>query len=102
MRYCTIVLLCAATGGCSISTIKDGMNDLKGQPIGAAIARLGLPNEEATVAGIKTYTWRTGTIAGGDQYQCRIRVIMAGDVIGSYDGTGDIGTCSQYASKLRG
>jgi hypothetical protein len=102
MRYCMIVLLCAAMGGCSISTIKEGMNDLKGQPISAAIAKLGLPNEEATIAGIKTYTWRTSTIAGGDQYQCRIRVIMAGDVIGSYEGTGDIGTCSQYANKLRG
>ena len=97
-----VILAALALAGCSISTIKEGMNDLKGQPIGAAIAKLGLPDEEATIAGVKTYTWRKSTVAGGDQYGCRIRVIMAGDVIGSYEGSGDLGSCSQYASKLRG
>jgi hypothetical protein len=96
------ILAALALAGCSIGTIKEGMNDLKGQPISAAIAKLGLPNEEATIAGVKTYTWRTGTIADGNQYQCRIRVMMDGNVIGSYEGSGDMGTCSRYADKLRG
>jgi hypothetical protein len=90
--WCQLIGLAGlALAGCSISTIKEGMTDLKGQPISAAIAKLGLPDEEATVAGVKKYTWRPGTIAGGDQYQCRIRVIMAGDVIGSFEGSGDFG-----------
>jgi hypothetical protein len=87
---------------CSVTTIKEGMNDLKGQPLSAAIAKLGVPGEEATIAGIKTYTWRTSTFSGGDQYQCHIRVVMNGGVIGSFDGSGDISSCSRYASKLRG
>lgn len=101
-RSVLAVLAAVPLAGCltSISTISTGMNNLKGQPIGAAIAKLGLPNEEATIAGQKTYTWRTSQIAGGDQYQCRIRVIMAGDVIGSYEGRGDLGSCSGYAGKL--
>jgi hypothetical protein len=89
MAVLAVVALTISLGGCfsSIGTIKEGMNDLKGQPISAAIAKLGLPNEEATIAGVKTYTWRTGTIYEGYQYQCRIRIMMAGDLIGFYEGT---------------
>ncbi len=101
MTALACVAIVISLAGCSISTIREGMNDLKGQPIAAAIAKLGLPDEEATIAGVKTYTWRKSTVAGGDQYGCRIRVVMAGDVIGSYEGSGDIGSCSQYANKLR-
>lgn len=102
-RSAVICMALVALAGCfqSISTVRDGMNGLKGQPISAAIAKLGLPNEEATIAGVKTYTWRTGTIAGGDQYQCSIRVIMNGNVIDSFEGRGDLGSCEVYASKLR-
>jgi len=94
-------VLAFVLGGCSISTIKEGMNDLKGQPLSAAIAKLGVPDEEATVAGVKTYTWRSSRFVDGTQYGCRIRVVMAGDVIGSYEGSGDIGGCASYAGRLR-
>jgi hypothetical protein len=102
-RRAVICMAFVGLAGClqSISGVKEGMASLKGQPISAAIAKLGLPNEEATVAGVKTYTWRTGTIAEGNQYQCRIRVMMAGNVIGSFEGEGDAGSCQEYAAKLR-
>jgi hypothetical protein len=50
MAVLAVVALTISLGGrfSSIGTIKEGMNDLKGQPISAAIAKLGLPNEEAT------------------------------------------------------
>jgi len=102
MRSICLAFAAVALAGCSISTIKEGMNDLKGKPITVAIAKLGIPDSEATIAGRKVYTWQTGTIAGGDQYQCKIRVVMAGELIESYSGEGDAGTCERYASKLRG
>ena len=54
------------------------MNDLKGQPISAAIAKLGIPNDEREIAGQKVYTWYSSTFDEGTQLQCKIRVMMAG------------------------
>lgn len=100
------ILCMAAIGlaGCfqSVVTVKQEMNALKGKPIGAAVAKLGQPTNEQTIMGNKVYTWETGTVAGGDQYRCRLRVTMAGNVIGSFEGEGDAGTCQEYADKLRG
>lgn len=100
MRIALIAAL--ALGGCSVTTIKKEMTGLKGQPISAAVARLGMPDEETTIMGQKVYTWRNSTVYGGDQYGCKIRVVMAGNVIGSFSGSGDVGSCQEYAAKLSG
>jgi hypothetical protein len=42
--------------GCA-GTIKEGMTRLEGRPLSAAIAKIGLPIEERTVAGKKVYIW---------------------------------------------
>jgi hypothetical protein len=86
---------------CAADTIKEGMNKLEGQPISAAISRLGIPSDERVIAGQKVYTWYTSTFDEGTQLQCKIRVMMAGDVIGSYDFEGNNGMCYRYAAKLR-
>lgn len=103
-RRAVVCMAAVALAGCfqSIATVKEGMAGLKGKPIGAAIARLGMPTEEATIAGVKTYTWRTSTVAEGNQYQCRIRVYMTDSVIGSFEGEGDAGSCQEYADRLKG
>jgi hypothetical protein len=61
-------------------------------------AKLGPPNETQSIAGQKAYTW----IVGNALYECRIRVVMAGDVVGTYEGTGDVNTCSQYGALSGG
>jgi hypothetical protein len=86
--------------GCSFNEIKEGMNSLRGQPLSAAIAKLGMPNDERTIAGQKVYTWYSSTFDEGTQLQCRIRVIMAGEVIDSYDFEGNNGMCMRYAARL--
>jgi hypothetical protein len=101
MQILGIVALCAALGGCAGDIIKQGMNNLQGQPISAAIAKLGIPNDERVIADQKVYTWYTSTFDEGTQLQCKIRVVMAGDVIGSYDFEGNNGMCYRYAAKLR-
>jgi hypothetical protein len=101
MRNLGIVALGAMLCGCAGDTIKQGMNNLQGQPLGAAIAKLGMPTDERVIADQKVYTWYSSTFDEGTQLQCKIRVIMAGDVIGSYDFEGNNGMCYRYAAKLR-
>jgi len=87
-----------ALAGCSVGNIKLGTNDFKGQPLSAVVAKLGSPEEQGMIEGQKTYTWIRGT----SLYQCRIRVVMAGDVIDTYEGSGDVGICSQYGALSGG
>jgi len=87
-----------ALAGCSVGALNLGTTTLKGQPLSAAIARLGSPEEQQTIAGQKTYTW----IRGNATYECRIRATMAGDVIDTYEGFGDVNTCSRYGATSGG
>jgi hypothetical protein len=57
--------------------------------------------QRCEVAGEKVYTWYASTFDEGTQLQCKIRVMMAGDVIGTYDFEGNNGMCGRYAAKLR-
>jgi hypothetical protein len=84
--------------GCSVGALNLGTTNFKGQPLSAAIARLGSPEEQQTIAGQKTYTW----IRGNATYECRIRATMAGDVIDTYEGFGDVNTCSRYGAMSGG
>jgi hypothetical protein len=81
--------------------MKSGTDHLIGQPLSAAIGRLGVLTEERTIAGMKVYIWTTSTIREGTQSQCTIRAIMSGDVIGSFDWEGNEGGCSGYARSLQ-
>jgi hypothetical protein len=102
MRNLTFAAFAALIlAACSFDTIKQGMNDLKGQPISAAIAKLGIPNDEREIAGQKVYTWYSSTFDEGTQLQCKIRVMMAGPVIDKYDFEGNNGMCARYAARLR-
>jgi hypothetical protein len=92
------ILAALALAGCSSGTLNLGTHNYKGQPLSAVIAKLGSPEEQQTIAGQKTYTW----IRGNALQECRIRVTMAGDVIDSYEGFGDVPICSQYGALAGG
>ena len=95
MRNLTILAVLALTlASCSAGNIRLGTTDFKGQPLSAVVAKLGSPEEQGMLEGQKTYTW----IRGDAMQECRIRVVMAGDVVGTYEGSGDVGTCSQYGA----
>ena len=89
--------------GCSFGAIKEGLNGLQGQPIGAAISKLGVPNEDRMIAGQHVYTWYSSTFDEGTQFQCKIRVMTGAtsDIITGSDYEGNNGMCSRYAAKLR-
>lgn len=92
------ILVALALAGCSVGTLNLGTPNYKGQPLSAVIAKLGSPEEQETIAGQKNYIW----VRGNALYQCRIRVVMAGDVVDSYEGSGDVGVCSQYGATAGG
>jgi hypothetical protein len=95
-----VLAILAALGlaGCTVGTLNLGANNYKGQPLSTVVAKLGSPEEQETIAGQKTYTW----IRGNAVNQCRIRVTMAGDVVDTYEGSGDVGVCSQYGAVSGG
>ena len=89
------ILATLALAGCSSSIGGSyARNDFKGQPLSAVEVRLGNPDQERTVDGQKVYTW----FKGQSLMACKIRVVMApaGDVVNSYQTTGDAGICSPY------
>jgi len=88
-----VVLAALVLAGCSNSLgISGARNDFKGQPLSAVQVRLGLPDQQETIAGQKVYTW----FKGQSLMPCKIRVAMAGDVVDSRETTGDAGICSPY------
>ena len=97
MRNLAIVAA-LALAGCSVGTLNTGANNYKGKPLGAVTAKLGQPNETQTIGGQKAYIWNMGNAL----YSCQIRVVMAGDVVDTYEGTGDVNICSQYGALSGG
>ena len=89
------ILAALALAGCSIGGLNAGRNNFKGQPLSAVIAKLGPPEYQETIEGQKAYTWSEGQ----SLFPCHIRVIMAGDVVDSYETAGDPSICSQYDTR---
>ena len=95
-RYLAMLATLALTGcggmpNLALPDVK-ARNDFKGKPLSAVTTQLGNPDFQRTVAGQKTYTWRRGVAS----QQCLIQVVMAGDVVDTYDTEGDAGICSPY------
>ena len=93
------ILAALFLAGCSLGNLQLGTTSYKGQPISAVAAKLGWPpNETDTIGGQKSYVW----VKGNALYQCRIRVTMAGEVVDTYEGSGDVNICSQYGALSGG
>jgi hypothetical protein len=59
------------------------MTRLEGRPLSAAIAKIGLPIEERTIAGKKVYIWGSLEMPtkAPKEKKCQIRATMNGDLI---------------------
>jgi hypothetical protein len=95
-RLSLVAAICVWTGAC-VGTVKEGMAELEGKPIGHAIERIGPPTDERNVAGTKVYIW-SGAVRGK---KCEIRARMDKDVISVFEYEGDEGLCQRYAAKLK-
>jgi hypothetical protein len=98
-HYLAIVATLALTGcgampSLSLPTVKQ-RNDFKGKPLSAVTERLGYPDYQSTVDGQKRYTWRRGA----PDRECLITVVMAGDIVESYDTSGASPICGQYEAS---
>jgi hypothetical protein len=49
--------MCGLLVGCAGRMIESGMKSMVGQPLSAAVAKLGVPTDEREIAGHKVYTW---------------------------------------------
>ncbi|MDH7975936.1 hypothetical protein QH494_27470 [Sphingomonas sp. AR_OL41] len=127
-----LVPLCAVVlAGCTtFSNIDEGMTALVGQPIDAAVDKLGYPTNQVTVGGKKIYTWGrsyissipslttsnvNGTVNGRNysgtvtttgsqpvEMYCTLRFITdQNDVIVDYNWAGNLGGCGLYSRYLK-
>jgi hypothetical protein len=99
-RATAIVLASLVTAGCAGPAIEKGMNTMLGQPLSAAVAKLGMPTDEKTIAGQKVYIWFNRVVDEGSEYKCTLRAIVSGDVITAWDFDGNNGPCLRYAERL--
>lgn len=96
------ILVALALAGCggmpniSLPEVK-ARNDFKGKPLTAVTVQLGNPDFQRTIGGQKTYTWRRGIAS----QECLIKVVMAGDIVESYDTSGDPAICSPYLAPAQ-
>jgi hypothetical protein len=96
-----MICICVATielAACAPS-LKEQMTKLVGQPLDAATAKLGTPNDQQVIAGHQVYTWSTLTLSGQATTSCRLRVTMEANVIDSWDADGS--GCGRYARMLQ-
>jgi hypothetical protein len=70
-------------------------NDFKGKPLSAVTTRLGNPYSTETINGQKIHYWHVGMASR----ECRIRVMMAGDIVESYETFGDPPICGPYEAR---
>lgn len=90
------VALCLAA--CVDSRMREGYHALEGQPIDAAIKKLGYPASEQKIAGDTVYTW---TVHMDANMQCALRIGTGDDRIiknASYDGNN--GACAVFSDRL--
>lgn len=91
----TLILAgCGAMPNIGLPTVKE-RNDFKGKPLSAVTQRLGFPNDQSTIDGQKVYYWRVGVA----MQECRIKVVMAGDVVDTYETSGDAPICGPYEAR---
>jgi hypothetical protein len=96
MRNLAVFSMFLALAGCSaMSNFTAARSSYKGQPLSAVVTRLGPPTYQQTIEGQKVYTWDEGQ----SLQPCHIRVVMAGDVIDSYETSGDEVICVQYQTR---
>lgn len=62
MRLMFLSVAAAALSGCATwGQMDDGLRGLVGQPIDAAVAKLGYPNGEQNIAGMKLVVWSSSS-----------------------------------------
>lgn len=82
---------CGGMPSLSLPDIK-ARNDFKGKPVSVIIGRLGNPDYQQTISGQKFYMWRIGTAT----QNCLVAAGISGNIVDSYDATGDAAICAPY------
>ncbi|WEX79376.1 hypothetical protein PYH37_006266 (plasmid) [Sinorhizobium numidicum] len=129
-RPLALISHAVASGCTTMEDARPAMQGLKGQPVQAAFAKLGYPDEEQNIAGRKIYVWHTsssgtymvpttntattyvngqaiystveGTLMQSYEDSCKLRLIASrGGIIEEWDWHDNNG-CERYAAQLKG
>ncbi len=126
---CMLVATALLLTGCTATRVQDHMDGMLGQPVSEAFAKLGLPDTEGTIVGLKYYAWSiqgsgsyavhqtdtryiytpygvstylyTVPLVAPYSYFCRLRIFVDPDeTISNYDLKGENRGCSRFAAQL--
>ena len=81
--------------GCahSLGDFSRQMNELVGQPVQTAFARLGYPDRQEEIAGNTVYYWGTDQPVGAS---CTFKIVASKGIVESWDGYGNAAGCGSY------
>jgi hypothetical protein len=106
------ILVCLLGGACSsaLDGVEQGLTHLKGQPIDAAVAKLGRPTGQQSIMDETAYIWSTsfdsqvgsGALSPVMTNSCRIRLftLKGSPLIRGGDVEGHERACRPYADAL--
>lgn len=127
IKALALLSLGVVSGCVTMESAKPAMDALKGQPVSAAIAKLGYPDGQMSIAGKNVYVWNNQdsgsytmptyntattwvngtpvytTIQGSRttsyDYQCKLRVIASkSDIVEGFEWEGDLEGCELMQS----
>lgn len=124
-----VAMMALGLSGCMASRMNAGLNSLLGQPVEAAVDRLGYPDGQREMLGDTLYVWSSshqaylptaqvsttnGMVGGtpfygtstsygmmGAQAYCSIQIAVSDGRISHYQWSGNPLGCDSYASLLR-
>ena len=103
-RKTALLAVALTLGGCGLPylQIRQQLSSLQGQPLSAAVAKLGNPDGETQMFGKRVVEWKRqpGLDKDGDDQECVVRAVMKGDIIDEIRFTGDEAQCYRFAQAL--
>ncbi len=103
-RHIALMAALFTLGGCGLPylQIRQQLSPLQGQPLSAAVAKLGNPDGEIQMFGKRVVEWKRhpGIDKDGDDQECVVRATMKGDIIQEIHFTGDEGQCYRFAQTF--
>jgi hypothetical protein len=104
IRHLAALAAALVLAGCGLPylQIRQQLSPLQGQPLSAAVAKLGNPDGESQMFGKRVVEWKRQPAVDkdGDDQECVVRAFMRGDIIEEIRFTGDEAQCYRYAETL--
>ena len=101
VRSMLVAMTIVGVFGCStLPHMSQDMQELRGQPIGVVVDRLGPPSSETKIEGRHLYTWQHARLMDGTSLDCKIDFkVGARNEILDWQIAGQRGGCEYFSDR---